>query len=111
MQLAVADVERDHAGRAALQQDVGEAAGGCADVEAVAARRVDAERLERRARASPRPARRTAAPRESQLCSFVHLLARLLVAGHAAGQDEGLCLGATLCEPTLDEQHVEALFH
>ena len=34
MQLAVADVERDHVRRAVLEQAVGEAAGGRADVEA-----------------------------------------------------------------------------
>jgi hypothetical protein len=37
VQLAVADVERDHARGAALQQHVGEAAGRRADVEAVEA--------------------------------------------------------------------------
>jgi hypothetical protein len=45
--LAVGDVDRGDPGGAALQQAVGEAAGGGADVEAVAARDVDAERLER----------------------------------------------------------------
>ena len=46
-ELAVADVERDHARGAALEQAVGEAAGRRAEVEAVLARRVDAERVER----------------------------------------------------------------
>ena len=39
VELAVRDVERDHPRRAALEQAVGEAAGGGADVEAVAGRR------------------------------------------------------------------------
>ena len=47
VELPVADVERDHARRAALEQDVGEAAGRRADVEAVEARGVDAEHVER----------------------------------------------------------------
>ena len=47
VELAVADVERDHARRAALEQDVREAAGRGADVEAVAPGRVDPERVER----------------------------------------------------------------
>ena len=47
VELPAADVERDDAGRAALQQDVGEAAGGGADIERAASVRVDAERVER----------------------------------------------------------------
>ena len=47
VQLAVADVERDHARGAALQQDVGEAAGRGAEVEAVEPGGVDAEAVER----------------------------------------------------------------
>ena len=46
-ELAAPDVEGVDAARAALQQDVGEAAGRRADVEADAARRVDLERIER----------------------------------------------------------------
>ena len=46
-QLAVGDVERDDMRGPALQQAVGEAAGGGADVERVATRDVDAERVER----------------------------------------------------------------
>ena len=51
VELAVADVERDHPRGAALQQAVGEAAGGSADVEAVAARRRRRQGVERVARA------------------------------------------------------------
>src|SRR5829696_7540017 len=46
VQLSVADVERDHACCPALEQDVGEAAGRGAEVQGVAARRVDSERVE-----------------------------------------------------------------
>ena len=74
VQLAVADVERDHARGAALEQDVGEPARRGADVEAVEPGRVDAERVERvrellaaardvprrRARRRARPPRRPA---------------------------------------------------
>ena len=49
--LPVADVERDDARRAALQQDVGEAAGGRADVERLASRRRRCRRCRARARA------------------------------------------------------------
>ena len=49
VQLAVADVERDHVARAALQPDVGEAAGRGADVERDARRSRRCRR--RRARA------------------------------------------------------------
>ena len=46
VQLAVADVERDHACGAALQQHVGEAAGRCADVEALAPANLDLKGVE-----------------------------------------------------------------
>ena len=45
--LAVADVERDDADGAALEQDVGEAAGGGADVERLASVHGDGKRIER----------------------------------------------------------------
>ena len=109
MQLPVADVERDHAGGAALEEHVGEAAGGGADVEAVAPRRVDPERVERvrellaAARDEPR------SPLDRELGRLVHLLAGLRVPGDEAGEDERLRLRAALREPPLDEQDVQAL--
>ena len=81
MELPVADVERDHARGAALEEDVGEAAGRGADVEAVAPGRVDAERVERvrellaAARDEPRPAL------DVELGRLVDLLAGLRVPG------------------------------
>ena len=46
VELAVANVERDHADRAAFQEDVGESSRGRADVERLAAFDEDAERVE-----------------------------------------------------------------
>ena len=53
VQLAVADVERDHPRGAALEQAVGEAAGRGADVEAVLAGGVDRQRSSAWASFSP----------------------------------------------------------
>jgi hypothetical protein len=47
VELTVADVERHHARRAALEQDVGEAAGRGAHVERFAPGHRDSERVER----------------------------------------------------------------
>ena len=55
MDLAVADVERHHVGRAPLQEAVGEAAGGRAGVEHPQARRVQAEPLQRTVELLPAP--------------------------------------------------------
>src|SRR5579864_3214651 len=48
IELAVANVDRPHARRAALEQAIGEAAGGGADVETSAALHVDGPVIERR---------------------------------------------------------------
>ncbi len=48
VELAVAHVDGVHLRRAVLEQAIGEAPGGCADVEAERARGIDAERRERR---------------------------------------------------------------
>src|SRR5207244_5044168 len=56
VELAVTDVERDHTRRAPLKQHVGETARRGADVEAVAAGRIDVERIERIRQLDP-PAR------------------------------------------------------
>ena len=109
VELAVADVERDHARGAALEQDVGEAAGRGADVERVTPGRVDAELVERvrelvaAARDEPRR------PLDDELRRFVHLLAGLLVAVDEARHHERLRLRAALGEPALDEEDVEPL--
>ena len=80
-QLAAAHVDRVDPGRAALEQDVGEAARRGPDVEADEAGRVDPERVERRRRACRRPARRTAAASStSSGTAAVDEVARLAVA-------------------------------
>ena len=109
MQLPVADVQRDHARGAALQQDVREPAGRGADVEAVAPGRVDPEGVERvrellaAARDEPRAAL------DLELRRLVHLLARLRVPGDEASEHERLRLRAALREAALDEQDVQPL--
>ena len=111
VKLAVADVERDHASGAALQETVGEAAGRGAEVEAVLPRGIDPERVERvrelLAAARDEPRR----PLDVELGVVRDLRARLLEAGHEPGEDERLRLGAALGEPALHEQDVESLAH
>ena len=109
VQLPVADVERDHARRAALQEHVGEPAGRRADVEAVEAGDVDPERVERVRELVPgaRDVRRRCV--DLELDRLVDLLARLRVPGHAPGHHERLRLRARLGEPALDEQDVKPL--
>ena len=109
MQLAVPDVERDHARGPALEQAVGEAARGGADVQAVPARRVDPERVERvrQLLAAARDEARRALDLQSR--RVVDLLSRLVVARHEARHDEGLRLRPALGEPSLHEQDVESL--
>ena len=109
VQLAVADVERDHARSAALEQHVGEPARRGADVEAVETLRVDAERVERvrELDARARDVRRRPLDLERRL--VVDLLPRLRMAGHEPRHHEGLRLRAALGEAALDEQDVESL--
>ena len=100
------DVERDHARRAALEQDVREAAGRGADVERVPPGRVDPELVEgvRELVAAARDEPRR--PLDDELRRFVHLLAGLLVAVDEARHHERLRLRAALGEPALDEEDV-----
>ncbi len=109
MQLAVADVERDHARRAALQEHVREAARRGADVEAVEPADVDRERVERVRELvpGPRDVRRRLLDLERDVVR--HLLARLRVSRDESGHHERLRLGARLGEPALDEQDVKPL--
>src|SRR5438477_10678592 len=111
VQLTVTDVERDHVRGSALEQDVGEPAGGGADVETVPPGRVDRERLERVRELDP-PARDVGLSLgDRELHGLVHLLARLLVPGHPARQQERLGLGAALGEPALDQQDIDPFLH
>ena len=111
VELAVADVERDDARRAPLEQAVGEATGRGAEVEAVEARHVETHGVESVGEllaAARDEARRRL---DRQLGVLVDLRARLGVAGHEPGEDERLSLRAALGEPALDEQDVQALLH
>ena len=109
MQLAVADVERDHARRAPLQQHVGEAAGRGADVEAVEPRDVDAEGVERVGELVPGPRHVRRRLPDLELDVIVHLLARLRVTLDEARQHQRLRLRPRLGEAALDEQDVKPL--
>ena len=106
----MADVERDHPGRAALEEDVCEAAGRSSDVERIATRYFHAERIEsvRELLAPPGDIRRRLV--DGQLDRLVDLLARFGMAGHPARHHQGLRLGATFREPAFDQQHVQPVF-
>ena len=87
LELSVRDVERDHARGAALKQAVGEAAGRGADVEAVEAGHVEAERVERVRELDPAPRYIGAILGDAQLGVGLDQLARLGDA-RAAGADQ-----------------------
>ena len=111
MQLPVADVERDHAGRPALEQDVAEAARRRPDVDAVPPARIDPQLVERvrELLASSRDVRRQLLDRE--LARLVHLRPRFVEARHETGQHEGLRLRAALRQPAFHQQDVDPLLH
>src|SRR3954447_9370244 len=111
VELVRPDVERDHSRSAALQEDVGEAAGGRADVEAVETGGVDVQTVEavRELLAATGDVLRAAV--HAQLGAFVDLLAGLVVARDAAGHDERLRLRARFRQTTLDERNVDAFLH
>jgi len=111
MQLAVADVDRDHPCRPGLKQAVGEAARGRADIRAIAS--VDGhtkgiESMLQLLSTSRHEARWTL---DVQFGGVVQLLSGLVVAVHQAGEDERLRLGARLRKPPLDHEDVETLLH
>jgi hypothetical protein len=107
MELAVADVERNHAPGARLEEAVGEAPGGGAHVETVAAAGLDAERLqcvrELLAAAGDEPRR----PLDVQLGPFVDLSPGLVVPRDETGENERLRLASGLGQAALDERYVE----
>ena len=111
VQLAVADVERDHTRSATLKQDVGEATGRSTDVKAVPPGRIDAESVEGVRELGPAPRDVRFPLRHGELRGLVHLLARLLVPGHPAREQERLRLGAALGEPALHQQYVNPFLH
>ena len=109
VELAVADVERDHARGAGLEEAVGEAAGRGADVETVLAGDVEAESLERGSELLAAARDEARARGDLELRALLDLLAGLRVPLDAPGEHERLRLRAALGEPALDEQHVQAL--
>ena len=117
-ELAPPDVDGVDAGGAALEQDVGEAAGRRADVEADEPRRVDAERVERGGELVAAAADvRVALRRPSIATSGVDEVAGLPVEppgvarpdADLAGEDQGLGPRPGLGEAALDEELVQAL--
>ena len=107
MQLAVPDVERDHARGTALQQHIGEPARGRAQVEAVEPRGSTANAS--RPCASLTPARETygGGRSTSSGARVVDLLAGLRVPRHQPGHHEGLRLRPAGGETALDEQQIQ----
>ena len=109
MQLAVTDVERDHAGGPALQQDVGEPARRCAEIETVEPGRIDRQHIERVLELESRAGdvrRRSFDLEQSRL---VDLLAGLRMAANETGHHQRLGLRPALGQAALDEQDVEPL--
>src|SRR5207237_4873314 len=104
-------VDRGHTRGAALQQDIGEAARRCADVEAVTTAWIHSERIERvrELLAATRHVRRRRL--ELELSRVVDLRSRLRMAAHSPREHECLRLRARLREPALDEQDVEPFLH
>ena len=109
MELAVADVDRDHATRTRLEQAVGEAARRGADIRAVAPFDLDGERCQCGGEllASARDERR--GPLDAQLHLVVDLLPGLVVARHEPGENERLGLAPALGQALLHEEDVEPL--
>ena len=109
----MADVERDDARGAALQQHVGEAAGGGADVERLAAGDVDAEGVERvrelePAAADVRVVRRGSATSASASTSVPAFVTDLAVDRDLAGQDQRARPLARRRQAAFDDELIEA---
>jgi YVTN family beta-propeller protein len=111
VELPVADVERDHARGAPLQEAVGEPSGRGAEVEAVLSGRIDPQLVERPREllAAARDEARRA--HDGQVDVVCDLLARLVVTGDQAGHDERLRLLPALGQSALNEENVEPLAH
>jgi len=113
VQLGLADVDAGHRGGPALEEAVGEAPGGGADVEGVPARGVEPESVE-----GPRELLAPAGDEARGLVDEQRAVDRQALGGlghhgvgsgaHLAGEDEGLGEGAGGGEPAGDEQLVGA---
>jgi hypothetical protein len=109
MELAVADVEGDHARGAGLKETIREAARRGPDVEAVLAAHIELEGGESVSELLP-AARDEARPRlDLERGRLVELLACLRVSPDAAREHERLRLRTGLGQAALDEQHVQPL--
>ena len=112
--LAVADIDGIDTHRAMVEQDIGEAAGRGADIEADPPGRIDAETLD--AVGQLQAAARNpgmVAPAHRQRAVVRHRGARLvdppLAVEHRAGHDQRLGLAARVCHAAIHQQLVHAL--
>ena len=113
IELAVADVDGPHARRAALQQAIGESAGGAPDIEANSAGDIDAEMIERRRQlVRRRGSRRACAAVTLTWLSLgtrsAGLVALLAVDEYVAGENQRARLFAGIGQPALDQELVDA---
>jgi hypothetical protein len=116
-ELAAPDIDRVDPGRAALQQDIAEAAGRGASVEADPAGRIDPERIEGRGELATAPTDIRIPLDERDREPTVDQVARLAIGPRGvalpgpdpAGEDQRLGSGARLGQATLDEELVQAL--
>ena len=112
MQLAATDVDRVDSAGAAREQDLAEAAGGSADVEANAPRGLEPKVIERERELHP-AARHIRVRRLGAQDGVGGDLVRGLdhqdlVRRHTAGGDGGLRLGTAFEQAALDEQAIDA---
>src|ERR1700723_2215196 len=115
IELSMADIHGDDVGRAARKEDVGEASGRGADVEADEARRIEREGVERggkldsaaRARGGGPLALNGRAPATPSRA----LLKRDPADADEPRRNRGLSAGATRKEAALDENDVRTLAH
>ena len=115
IELSVADVDGDDLRRAAREQDVGEASGRGADVEADEARRIEPEGVERRGELDPAARRQRVGRPGFDRRVVGHRLRRLLERDPADADqtcgDRGLRARPARKEAALDENDVRALAH
>ena len=115
IELSVADIDGDDLGRAAREQNVGEASGRGADVEADEALRIERESVERGGKLDPAPRRpgmrRLGFDRRVPRNLLRGLLEREPADADQSGGDCGLRAGAARKEAALDENDVRTLAH
>ena len=113
MQLAVPDIDREDEAGAIRQQHLGEAAGGCADIEADMALDIDRILFQRSRQLDAAARDPGVRGLRGQFCvdgDGLRCLQNLLAVGyHAAGLDRGAGAGTAFEQAALDQQHVRAL--